>query len=60
MEFYTQQSRSQYLQHKMGKLTQSTADVQRILDEAEKIIKDLATPDTDSDVEEVWNNIINS
>ena len=44
----------------MGKLTQSTADVQRILDEAEKIIKDLATPDTDSDVEEVWNNIINS
>lgn len=60
MVFYTQQSRSQYLQYRMGKLAQTTAEIQRILNEADKMIEDLATPDTDSDVEEVWNNIINS
>jgi hypothetical protein len=44
----------------MGRLTQDTATIQRILDEAERISAEIATPDTDEDVEEVWNNIINS
>lgn len=49
-----------YCSTAMGRLTQDTAAIQRILDEAETIAAELATPDTDADVEEVWNNIINS
>ena len=44
----------------MGKLTQDTSEIQRILDQADALAKVAATPDTDEDVEAVWNNIINS
>jgi hypothetical protein len=39
----------------MGRLTQSTEEIQEILNDAVL----LSTPDTDEDVEAVWANVIN-